>query len=200
MRLLTIGDYAGPPIIPLDECKAHLRVDGSDSDGDIVAQLLAAQRAVSRESGLLLGGVTCRAVFDGFPDPTVTPGSWYPGGRYWPGGEPIELGVRPVSAVESVTYFDGAAWVELLPVGDWYRLAPDTGRVVPIKGWPLSSGPASVTVQFAAGLATLPAEARHAILLALAFFFENRGDEETRQALPLAAQRLCWHLHSGVLA
>lgn len=177
----------GEPVIEIAEVKNHLRIDGSEHDEELPLMIHAATRAAARECGLLFGGGACLAIYDNFPER----------------GKPITLGMRVASSVTYVEYWDGSEWLTLAPAA--YRLSGHTGRVWPTEGWPVQCAVGdAVRVEFVAG-SPVHIEARQAILMILADYFENRGDSDAegrpweRQPIPTAAKRLLWHLHHGEL-
>lgn len=163
--LLLLEAGGGPIPVPTDwlslgEAKAHLRVDGADSDAE-VADLIAAARAILSD----LYGVE--------PDARTATFDY----NDW---RALVLPRWPVRSIVSVTCLapDGTRTV-LDPVG--YRLAVQHDQahiVLTGYGWPSTiGGPGCITVVAEVGFtdrAALPASIRRAGLMLIGHWWRNR--------------------------
>lgn len=184
----TLVTPPADPAVSPSQAKAHLRVTHGLEDDLIVRLARGAAADATAACGLGAGVGTYLATVDGFP---VMGGS---------GCRVIRLPVRPVVSVAAVRYRDTAGVQQTLSAGR-YAHASRSGRVYPVgDGWPATDdGPESVEVEFTAGLspAACPPQLVDAILLILGDRYHHRGDGDDRLAVPAAALRLLWQLHSG---
>lgn len=170
--------------LPVQALKDHLRLgsgfsDDGMQDGLIEGYLRAAMAAIEGRIGKVLVARRFKLTL-----------------QDWRGLSEQPLPVAPVSAVVSVTLFDGA--MPAVVAGDRYRLVPDMHRPklvavgvllpqVPVDG--------RAEVVFDAGFgaiwAAVPADLAQAVLLLAAEFYENRHDLGLRVAgLPAVVQSL----------
>lgn len=150
----------GPVSEPVDlaDAKLHLRVDSIDEDSLIEGYISAARMSVEAYAGLALLSQTWDLVLDAWPGPV------------------IDFNLGPVTAIQKVTV-DG---IELDAAS--YNLAPGlNARLVRTKGatWPSpQSIAAGIVVRFESGFGAtgndVPQNIRHAILMTVAHWFENR--------------------------
>jgi uncharacterized phiE125 gp8 family phage protein len=185
LTIPPIAEVDALALVPLAEVKSHLRIDGSEHDDDVKRILRDAIDTASAESGVVFGvRQGCVATMASFPA----------------GQDALNLGVRPVGSVSGISYFSSDGSDKALTLSDVW--ASPAGLVFALgEEWPTDARePGSVRVTFTAGGTVLPANARRAILLIVADWFENRGDEERKQPIPMAAKRLLFQLHSGGLA
>lgn len=161
----TVAPAALP--VSLNEAKAHCRVDTADDD-TLLTGLIEA--AVSHLDGY--GGVLGRAImaqtwardFDGF------------------GTGGLRLPVGDLISVTSVAYYDIANQVQTLSSAVYTAFTDELGPYVALKPdhvWPLTYGrPDAVRVTWQAGFGAsavnVPAAIRHAILLMVGHWYENR--------------------------
>ncbi len=181
MGLTLITPPAADPV-SLAEAKAQVRVQASNTDEDtLITRLIsAATRHIERSLDLSLMERTYRLTLDAFTDA-------------------IELPRGPVSAVNSVKYFD-AEGVEQTVSDDDY-----TTDLTSIRNWVVlnsgSSWPATlnavnaVSVEYVAGFDTLPTEyddLRHAILLLIGHWYLAREavSADAMKEVPLAVDAL----------
>jgi uncharacterized phiE125 gp8 family phage protein len=169
----------------LSEAKAHLRVI-DDSENDYITGLIrAAADMIERDTGLVLRQRAASVTFDGWStnDRTRLP--------LWRG---------PVVSVTSVAYDDEVGAEQVLAANQ-YRVRSFAGAswIVPANGvtWPaieLDIGTVRVTYQ--AGYATndsVPASLRHAALLLIGHWYENReavNSDRTPVDVPLSYEAL----------
>lgn len=174
----------GPQPVTVEMALDHLR-QPEDSLGYVQALLSASTALIGEKAGRVLTAETW--------DLSVASAS----------GD-IVLPKSPVQSITSISYFDAAGAVQAATVSDFY-LFKDTDRAIlrPKDGfsWPtLQTREDAMTVRFVAGYATIPDELRHAILLTLGHFFENREAVTDRGMVELpygvdalvAVHRLGW--------
>ena len=173
--------------ITLDDVKLHLMVE-HDLDDDLITDYIWQAIAYCEES---TGSDFTEAVYDlavpGWNDNTVP--CW---------NRKIILPKVPVSAVASVKYYDTDNAQQTLSSSSYYVHTPtrqpavvefDANTTLPA----LKTRADAVTIRFTAGYATLPHQARAAILLLVGSWYENRQAEITgtiTTTLKLGAERL----------
>lgn len=162
--------------VSLAEAKAHLRIAHADDDALVASLITAARRVVEARTGLCLISQQWLCLRDGWPEDGV-----------------IELPVAPLIGVEEIGVFgedDEKAVIEpahyivdaasrpprVLLRGS--RLWPRPGRVVNGIGTRVMAG-------FGPNGAEVPQPLRRAVLLLVAHFFAQRG-EETGGGLPVS--------------
>lgn len=182
---MSIVRTKAPAVEPvtLAEAKAHLRVDYNDEDA-LIGGLIAA--AVSHFDGL---GVLGRAMI------TQT---WAQSFQYTRAWERLDIG--PFQSLLSVEYYDAGNVLQTADLADFEtRLDGDHVIVGPKinAAWPsIYNRPDAVKVTYVAGYGDtpedIPASIRHAILLTLAHWYENREAvaEGSFNELPLAVASL----------
>ncbi len=150
----------GPVSEPVDlaDAKLHLRVDSLDEDSLIEGFISAARMSIEAYAGLALLNQTWDLILDAWPGPV------------------IDFNLGPVTAIHKVSV-DG---IDL--DASSYNLAPGlNARLVRTDGatWPSpQSTAAGIVVRFASGFGAngsdVPQNIRHAILMTVARWFENR--------------------------
>ncbi len=156
----TVAPVAMP--VTRDEAKAHLNIDASDNDTLIDGLIAAATDYLDGWTGVLrrcLVTQTWRQDFAGF-------------------SRCMRLPLAPVSVVDSVTYLDAAAAVQTVQPADYTLQSDESGAFVRFNNdyaipGVRAQGPA-VSVTYQAGYASIPASLRHAILLSVGHWYENR--------------------------
>lgn len=158
MLLRPVGDE--PEVVTVAEAKAHLRVGFADDDAYIGDLIAAATTWAAKTSGLSLGVREWELVLDGFPTGSVA------------------LPSVPLVSVEGVAYVDEYEAPQTYAGFRVFGVGGSTpGYVLPAIGtdWPdTSAEPESVTVEFTAGETAIPKTIKHAILLLVAHWYENR--------------------------
>ena len=162
---------SGPALEPvsLAEAKAHLRVDGTAEDALIQSLIVTSRLHVEAALGLAL----------------ITQ-SWSYFLDRWPKSARLVLPLRPVAAVSHVRVWNEEGVAETLSPSlfllDGHGMPP---RLVAIAGSPpLSPGRVvnGIEVAFTAGFGAapgdVPATIRHALLLLVAHWYENREPVE----------------------
>lgn len=169
----------GEAIVPLAECKDHLRIIGTDEDVLIAALRGAAIDFVQQYSKVRLS-----------PQAMV----WR--GRFNAGG--IEMGTAPVTAIASIRYRDNAGSEVTLDPSE-YTIGMH-GRVIPAtnRKWPgaVSEIENAVTIEFTAGFSSggVPPTLIAAVKIMLSHLYRNRGDMPTKGTtgeVPPAVLSLC---------
>lgn len=168
-RLIT--PPAATPVT-LAEAKQQLRVDHADEDAKIEALIAAATSYLDARSGVLgrcLVTQTWELTLDAFP------------------AEEIEIPLGPVQSVASVTYVDTAGATQTVNASDYYLdNASPTAWVMPEITWPSTMAAANaVAVRFIAGtaVADVPPAIRHAVLLLVSHWYEDRVGAGTSPAV-----------------
>jgi hypothetical protein len=181
-RTVAVVTAPAAPVIPLDEAKAFLRVDGPHDDL-IIAQLIgAAYDAAVRYTARSLLPTGLRLTLDGPPGANrdaldmLGEGMHEVSVPHLVGGREIELPRGPVTAVDLITVyfrdgssdtFDAANWF-LDNAGD--RLVLEDGAV-----WPTDlRRRGALRIDYTAGFDTLPEPVRTAILQHLTVMYECR--------------------------
>lgn len=193
--------------VGLERAKLHLRVDHTAEDALITAWLVAARelteahadrRWVSRAMRLTLADWPC--------DDDRGPWAWV--------SEAVPIPVSPVTAVTAVKCYlsDGTlATIDPADYQVWLDHSPPLVAPAPNKTWPTvqTDRLAGVQLEFTAGYgvaAAVPEQAKAAILLCLAYWYENRGDGRDPTAaagmpgamgMPAGAKRLLDSLATG---
>lgn len=169
------------------EAKKHLEIATSNTDHDShIDRLIAAATAtVQSATARQLVSASYKVHVDSFADEILIP-------------------VVPLQTVTAVKYLDTSGAEQTLATSV-YRVITTTepGRVILKEGqaWPGTyTEPHSVTVELTAGYSTVPEQAKQAILLLVAHWFENREAVVTgtiTAELPLAAKHLIDQLRPG---
>lgn len=181
--------------ITLAEAKLHLRVDGTDEDSLITAQITAAREAAENFMGRSIISQTWRAVLDA-----------------WPTSDVVELKRPWVRTIAAVRYIDVAGTQQTLANTE-YRLVDrgehDFGRLQPAfgKSWPgVRSDAGVVEIDFVSGwadAAAVPQTIKAAIKFMVGHLYANResvalGTIATE--VPQAFHTLLWPHRSTVVA
>lgn len=150
--------------VTVAEAKAHLRVDHNDEDEKIEALISAATSYLDGRSGVLhrcIVAQTWELTLDEFPT------------------EEIEIPLGPVQSVTAVTYVDLSGATQTVSLTDYYvDVTSPTAWIVPQIEWPNTMQAANaVAVSFVAGtsVSSVPAAIKHAILLLVGHWFDNRN-------------------------
>ena len=172
------------PVLALDDVKDHLRVTGNDED-DYIASLIEAVRGhFEGPFGLLkrcLVDQTWKFYLDDFTSE-------------------IEMPLPPLNSVEHIKYYDTDGVQQTLST-DVYDVddKSEMGRIVLKSGqsWPaVEIGINKVEIEFIAGYGAddtaIPDDLRHAMLLIIGHYYENREDTApiTIKEIPHGARML----------
>lgn len=150
-------------MIPLEDVKAHCRIEHADEDGLLQSLVSAAFRHIENRTGQAFDKVDgATMVLDALPA----------------GGAGIELRWTPVRAVQGVAYLDALGAEQSLASADLYLDQRGVYPVLyPAKGakWPgCKRERGSVTVTADVGHEVLPADVRSAALLIIGHLYEHR--------------------------
>jgi uncharacterized phiE125 gp8 family phage protein len=171
---------AKPNVLALSvaDAKVHLRIDGNDSDADVLAAVNDAASYIEGPNGkgLALTTQTWKLSLMGF------------------GAGPIVLPIWPVQSVESIEYQDGDGVTQTLdPAAYVADVVASPAAVYPAWGATFPSGrsgPGAVIVTFKAGFgdaaSDVPGALTRAMRLLVGHFFEYREG----QAMPDAIDNL----------
>ncbi|MDZ4789675.1 MAG: head-tail connector protein [Hyphomicrobiales bacterium] len=159
--ILTSGPVAEP--VSLAETKAHLRIDGADEDALIGSLIVAARMHIEHALDLALITQNWSLYLDA-----------------WPVG-PVDLPLGPVQAINNVRLYAVNAAVTTLTANQ-YQLdaASRPARLAPVNvTWPAPGRAVNgIEIAFTAGYgasgADVPQPLRHAILMLVAHWHEQR--------------------------
>lgn len=159
MSLRLITAPASYPVT-LEEAKLQCRVDSSDEDTLLNGLIAAATDYVELYTGRAIVSQTWELVLDDFTDSILLPKG-------------------PVSAITSVKYIDTSE-VEQTVSSNNYTLDGVSDPQWLVKAsdytWPeVADGVNNVIIRFVAGYATVPPSIKHAILLLIGQWFDNRS-------------------------
>ncbi len=206
MSLIRIEAPAGA-VLGLTRVKQHLRVEHTDDDALIQGLIDAATELLDGASGWLgraLAPQSWRYAVAGFPCPNLREIARLGSRAY-----AIRLPLAPVSAVSSLRYtaLDGSD--TLLDAAAWRLLQPESGNgrayLLPLYDaqWPSDArcDLDSVRIEFSCGYAPqnaspvdygsgVPAPIRHAMLLLIGQWYDNRADIGNGTELPNASRAL----------
>jgi uncharacterized phiE125 gp8 family phage protein len=160
---LVTGPTAEP--VSLAEAKDHLRISDAAADGILTGYLLAARQHLETTYGIALAAQTFDLVLDDLPCSST---------------KPIELPRNPVQSITSVQYVDVNGATQTWAGANYFLDSNrQPARLLPVSGqpWPTVLNIANaVTVRFVAGYAAtkVPEQIRHALLLLVSHFHENR--------------------------
>jgi hypothetical protein len=204
---LTSAPAAEP--VTLAEAKSHLNVGHSDDDGLIARLIQAAREQTEAETDRRWMPQTVTVTLMRFPtcvqDDCCFPFDVFKNG---PSVKGIALPFAPVSAISAVRYYDEGGTLRTLAANadylPWLSHLPPLIFPAPGKYWPLvqAGRPAAVEIECVAGYANalaVPAAAKSAMLLAIGYWYEHRGDSDdpTECGLPAGALRLRNQLSIG---
>jgi len=168
LRLITAPtDYP----VTLDEAKAQTRVDGTADDAALNLYIAAATDYVEQYTGRAIMPQTWELVLDTFSDA-------------------IQLSKGPVTVISSVSYYDTDGVIQTVSSSNYAAdLASDPQWLVRASDytWPtVAYGINNVIIRFVAGYATVPPSIKHAILLLISQWFDERSSLSA-MARPAAA-------------
>ncbi len=155
-------------LVTAAEVKAQCRIDTSDDDTLIAALIAAATSYVDGYSGILGRALVNQTWAQKFPS--------------FPGGAVLGLPLAPVQSITSITYYDSDNASQTLASSVYALLDDELGPHVALQvdqSWPSAYSRAdAVTVTFVAGYgaaaSAVPAAIRHAALMLIANWYENR--------------------------
>lgn len=180
----------GEAILSLANAKLHLRVDHDSEDELIEALRDASIDLVERYCGISL----CERDF-----------AWQGAAGCFASGKPVYLGMRPLTAITSISAIDSAAATVTATPAD-YSIGPhDRVQPKPGKNWPDAAGGA--TIEYSAGFAEGDASKKvpgliQAVRLFLGHLYANReavAMTGTSGEIPLGVTALCSRYRMPVL-
>ncbi len=178
MRLIT----APAAVVSVPEVKRHLRVDHTDDDAYISGLIAAATAWIDGANGWLGRAIGIQ--------------KWELQRCGFGPGCSINLPLAPLVSVEAVSYTAVAGASQTFSE---YRVlgigTSGAGGIYLAAGssWPTTSGdPDSVRIEFTAGYEAVPAPIKHAILLMVGHYYENREaiTAEKPDVLPMGVDAL----------
>jgi uncharacterized phiE125 gp8 family phage protein len=170
---------------PLTVAAAKQQVQLAESitfhDAKLEDLIVAARNHIEEVTGKQLLAATWELILDRFPRE-----------RY------IYLPRPPLASITSLQYIDTAGVTQTFDAANYFAsTGREPGRLCLVEGadWPTTRAQSDVVrVRFVSGYATpadVPAALRHAALLAITHWFNNRGDDAKQDlAFPAAAQAL----------
>jgi len=145
---------AASGIVSLDTLKAHLRVTSNDENALITSYGDAAVSQVEAHTQRLLSQRTCTLSLARLPL----------------GKCPIELPGGDVASLTSV-------FADAVEVIGGTTIGSSPALLIPAADWPAVTGDGyPVTITYVAGLATVPADLRQAVLLIVGELYERRSE------------------------
>lgn len=165
LQSLSLVTPAAAKPVTTDEVKDHLRID-SDDDVQLINRLIAA--AISYVDGL--GVLGAAMINQTWRQVVQNPGS------------SVDLNMHPVQALTAIKYYDAANALQTDTLGNyqliagagWAYVEPTTGNA-----WPAAyNRPDAIQIEFTAGhgaaAADVPEGIRHALMMLIAHWYENR--------------------------
>lgn len=170
---LSVVTAATAEPVTVSEAKTQLRLDIADDDTYIAGLIASAREWVEGQTKKALVARTYDQTIDyGFP---------------WRGGYRIDLDVNPVISVASVSYVDDQGNAAVWASDQWTAVTRDSNSyIVPAYNVSLPvirNVPNAITVRYTAGFynntsspesGSVPDSLKHAILLLVAHWYENR--------------------------
>lgn len=191
MALSVVTPAAADPV-SLSEAKAHCRIDFATDDTYLIALISAATQWVQNRTGRQLVTATLRQSWDhGTFDPYL-----------------LELAREPVTAVESVKYYDADEDLQTLSTDDyWTDFESTPPRIVMAYFFPFVNvwRPNALQVEFSAGYgnaAAVPQALKQAILWLVAHWYENREPVIAGEKLanvPFSVESVCRQYETRVV-
>lgn len=171
MGLQRTTEPASSPVT-LAEAKDYLRISGTADDTGVQAMIDAATSFVEDYIGRSLIAQAWRITLDDFADAVVLPRG-------------------PVTSITSLKYYDTAGDLQTL-ASTYYTLDNSSDPAFMVRNsdatWPaIMDGVNAVQVNYATGYGTIPAAIKHAVLVVLGYWYDNR---DGASAMPPAAMAL----------
>lgn len=171
---MPLVQLTNPSTLPItfDEARRHLRIYDNEHEETIYELMQRATHYIETILGAALSSRTYRLDIDGFPINTGEVGSDY-----------IDLGIYPVTSIDSVVY-DNSSNTETsltLTTDYWQLLSGKYPKIAPVTSWPATySGKiGAVRISFTAGYTQtddIPGDVKHAILMQLKQYFDYGND------------------------
>jgi len=158
--------------VSLTDAKAHLRLDTSDDDALVTAEIVAARVHVEAMTRRVLIEQGWRIYFDG-----------------WPKRRVVKIPVAPLISLDSVTVYDEAGDPVVVDPGNYeVDTVAVPGRLFLASPVPVLVGRAvngieiDVTAGYGPSSVDVPAPLRQAIMMLVAHWYEHRGPAGHDQA------------------
>ena len=165
---------APEPLVTLAEAKAHLEYADPDRDAYINSLIAAATEMLDGPESMI-GKAVGEQV-------------WTYAVRYAPTGV-VQLPIVPVKALQEVTYFDADNVSQTINVNQFRLIAnEDFAYLETVEGftWPaLYDRGDALTFTLQLGMAEVPAGIKHAALLLISNWFENREAVADKAMMPV---------------
>lgn len=165
--------------VTTQEAKDHLRVTFNDDDAEIATMVTAARLRVEGLSGMKLATQTVDIVADNW-EALADPNSI----------EVLRLMVGPVTAINSVKYYDAEDSDTTMPSTDyWTDLVSLPARVQVKTSWPtINERIGNIRINCTVGYAnanSVPAVFKQAIKLLVGHYYENREQVTDLKLMPV---------------
>lgn len=160
----TVTVAAASEPVTATEAKTQCRIDGSDSDSDIAGLIAAARGYVESYLGSPLISRTVTVKCNRFADFAAFP-------------------VVPLSSVSGITYVDGAGSTQTLSTSVYEVRSDGLTASIALKNdqsWPDIQTGSRITVTAVVGYSSVPDEIKHAILLLISQWYDNRAAASDR--------------------
>jgi uncharacterized phiE125 gp8 family phage protein len=167
MPAILVTPPAGEPVT-LAEAKAHLRITHNDEDALLGALVTAARRVTEARTGLRLMAQAWSVFRDG-----------------WPVEGAIEIPLAPVLSLDELAVFGEDDQKAVIDPSHYTvdfasrpaRLVPRGGRQWPRPGRRLNGIGIRLTAGFGTSAQSVPQPLRQAILMLVAHYYAQRGEE-----------------------
>lgn len=178
--LTRIGEPAD--FITLNEAKAHLRVDFPDEDVLIASLIKSVTSVLDGKDGLCGFALSIQTWKYAFYS------------TCWE----KEIPLNPVSTITEIKYYDVSNILQTANLSDFLLFSGQNwAKVRPIQGkaWPgIYYRPDALQISFTAGSGIIPPMIKHAALVLLSYFYENR---EAKTEIPQAVYSLVNQVRQG---
>jgi len=162
--------------ISLAEAKAQMRVEGTDDD-TIIQRLIDAAVAFVDVQGAL-----------GFAMITQTWGQWLS-----PNPGTVQLSLGPVQSVSAVKYYDVDGVLQTATLSDFnvfgtpnrITVSPKAGKAWPVTQTRDDAIKIEYVIGYGATSASVPQTVRHALMMLVAHWYENRETSSEKQMVDL---------------
>lgn len=153
---VTVAPASEP--VSLEEAKRQLNVFHDDDDDLIGGMISAVRDHVEKYCGAVFASRMVETQATAWPDMARLP-------------------VTPVNAVTSISYVDSAGQATTLP-DTVYELRGEAIRLGYGQQWPALQMGSLITLVATVGYEEVPPAVKHAILLRITDFYDNRGSED----------------------
>ena len=177
--------------VTLAEAKSHLRVENTADDTLITSLIKSSRQMAETYTGITFVDTTLQGFMDNWP--SLYNEQWWSGIRELPidyhnKNSYIEIGLAPLQSVTHIKTYDNADVATTIAsteyqVSTYSGITPNKGRITLRAGatWPTFERNADgIEIQFVSGFGTattdIPETIRQALLIDVAFRYENRGD------------------------